>query len=95
MRSGPDATVHDANGYLPHQFLSPTTNQRTDAYGGSIENRARFLRVVVEAISSEIPITKVGVRLSPYAHYNNVRDPDPPATYAYGRACAPIASSKH
>jgi N-ethylmaleimide reductase len=61
--------MHAANGYLPHQFLSPTTNQRTDAYGGSVENRARFLQEIVKAITSEIPAAKVGVRLSPYAHY--------------------------
>ncbi|MBR0800329.1 alkene reductase [Bradyrhizobium jicamae] len=73
--------VHSANGYLPHQFLSPTTNQRSDEYGGSVENRARFLREIVAAIISEIPPEKVGVRLSPFAHYNNVRDPDPSVTY--------------
>ncbi len=75
--------VHAANGYLPHQFLSPTTNQRTDSYGGSVENRARFLREIIQAITSEIPASRVGVRLSPFAAYNNVRDTDPPATYAY------------
>jgi NADPH2 dehydrogenase/N-ethylmaleimide reductase len=84
IRAGCDGVeVHAANGYLPHQFLSPTTNQRTDAYGGSVENRARFLQEIVKAITSEIPAAKVGVRLSPYAHYNNVRDPDPTVTYAH------------
>jgi len=75
--------IHAANGYLPHQFLSPTTNTRTDEYGGSIENRARFLREIVQAVTSAIPAGKVGVRISPCAAYNNTRDPDPAATYAF------------
>ena len=75
--------IHAANGYLPHQFLSPTTNTRTDSYGGGAENRARFLREIVEAITSEVPVGKVGVRLSPCAGYNNTRDPDPESTYTY------------
>jgi NADPH2 dehydrogenase/N-ethylmaleimide reductase len=84
IKAGCDGVeVHAANGYLPHQFLSPTTNRRSDEYGGSVENRARFLREIVAAIISEIPPEKVGVRLSPYAHYNNVRDPDPSATYPH------------
>jgi len=74
--------IHAANGYLPHQFLSPTTNQRTDAYGGSLDNRLRFLREVFEAIADELPPGRIGVRVSPYALYNNTRDPNPAETYA-------------
>jgi N-ethylmaleimide reductase len=75
--------IHAANGYLPHQFLSPTTNTRTDAYGGPVKNRARFLREILEAVTSAISAKKVGVRISPCAAYNNTRDPDPASTYAH------------
>jgi N-ethylmaleimide reductase len=75
--------VHAANGYLPHQFLSPTINRRDDEYGGSVANRARFLRQILENIAQVVPMSRVGVRLSPYAAYNNVRDPNPQETYTY------------
>ncbi|NPT62629.1 alkene reductase [Paraburkholderia elongata] len=75
--------VHIANGYLLHQFLSPTINIREDEYGGSVENRARIVREVLEAIRFEVPMSKVGVRISPTAAYNNVRDPNPRETYEY------------
>jgi N-ethylmaleimide reductase len=75
--------VHAANGYLPHQFLSSTTNVRNDKYGGSVENRARFLREILEQIGEVMPMSRVGVRISPFALYNNVRDADPDATYGY------------
>ncbi len=75
--------IHAANGYLPHQFLSPTTNQRDDAYGGSVENRARFLREIIEQVAEVIPLNRIGVRISPFAAYNNVRDPNPVETYKY------------
>jgi N-ethylmaleimide reductase len=75
--------VHAANGYLPHQFLSSTTNVRFDKYGGSVENRARFLREILEQIGEVMPLNRVGVRISPFALYNNVRDADSVATYGY------------
>lgn len=75
--------VHVANGYLLHQFLSSTTNTRTDDYGGSVEKRARIIREVLEAIRGDVPMSKVGVRISPTALYNNTRDPNPAETYAH------------
>jgi N-ethylmaleimide reductase len=81
IRAGLDGVeIHAANGYLPHQFLSPTTNRRTDAYGGSLENRLRFLREVTEAVVAQVGAGRVGVRISPFAAYNNTRDPDPAGT---------------
>jgi N-ethylmaleimide reductase len=74
--------IHAANGYLPHQFLSPTTNRREDPYGGSLPNRLRFLREVVESVIEKVGANRVGVRISPFAAYNNTRDPDPAETYA-------------
>ncbi|MEU7813720.1 alkene reductase [Pseudonocardia sp. NPDC049154] len=60
--------VHGANGYLFSQFFARSMNRRTDRYGGSIENRARFLLEVVDAIATEIPAHRVGVRLNPALH---------------------------
>ena len=83
LKAGFDGVeIHAANGYLPHQFLSPTINRRTDGYGGSLENRLRFLREVVEATIDEVGSARVGVRISPFAAYNNTRDPNPAETYA-------------
>lgn len=75
--------VHGANGYLPGQFLAPNVNQRTDAWGGSVENRARFLLGAVDAAVAAIGADRVGVRLSPGGSFNDIQDPDAPATYAY------------
>lgn len=57
--------IHGANGYLLHQFLSPNANHRTDSYGGSIENRSRFVVEVGRAVAEEIGADRVGIRLSP------------------------------
>jgi len=64
--------IHAANGYLIDQFLRDTSNTRTDAYGGSIENRVRFLREVVAAVVEVLGAGRVGVRLSPFSNANNV-----------------------
>ncbi len=58
--------LHAANGYLLEQFLSPTTNRRTDAYGGSVENRRRFVVEVAQAVAEAVGGARVGIRLSPH-----------------------------
>lgn len=76
--------LHGANGYLIEQFLSPVTNQRTDEYGGSIENRARFTLETAEAVGKAIGFDKVGIRLSPYgAAGDMVPYADIDETYTY------------
>jgi 2,4-dienoyl-CoA reductase-like NADH-dependent reductase (Old Yellow Enzyme family) len=64
--------IHAANGYLIDQFLQSKTNHRSDAYGGSVVNRCRFLRDVVEAVCSVWPPYRVGVRLSPNGSFNDM-----------------------
>jgi N-ethylmaleimide reductase len=75
--------VHAANGYLLNQFLSPNSNQRTDAYGGSLENRARFVLEVIDAIIAVVGSDKVGVRLSPQGVFNDIDDPESTAMALY------------
>jgi N-ethylmaleimide reductase len=69
--------VHGANGYLLDQFLRDKTNQRTDAYGGSIENRARFLLEVIDAVCQVYPASRVGSRISPASTFNDIDDSAP------------------
>lgn len=64
--------LHAANGYLLEQFIRPNSNQRTDRYGGSIENRARFVLEVVDATIAAIGKDKVGIRLSPFGVFNDM-----------------------
>lgn len=73
--------IHAANGYLLQQFLEDKTNQRTDRYGGSIENRARLLFEVLDAVATVWPLNRIGVRLSPYSDVGDVADSDPAALY--------------
>lgn len=75
--------VHGANGYLLDQFLQDGSNQRTDKYGGSIENRARLLLEVVDATITVWGKHRVGVRLSPYGTFNDMRDSDPVKLFTY------------
>jgi N-ethylmaleimide reductase len=75
--------VHGANGYLIDQFLRDSANQRTDAYGGSLENRARFLFEVLTAVSEAIGADRVGLRLSPLNSYNSMIDSDPLALIGF------------
>ena len=84
--------LHSASGYLPNQFLSESTNQRTDAYGGSIENRIRF---VVETLNAMIAAAgsagKVGIKVSPGMKFNDIQDADPMPTYsALAKAISPL-----
>ncbi len=75
--------IHAANGYLIDQFLEDGTNHRTDHYGGSIENRARFLIEIVEAVTTVWDANKVGVRLSPAGTFNSMSDSNPKALFSY------------
>lgn len=83
-RAGFDGVeVHGANGYLLDQFLQDGPNQRTDHYGGSIENRARLLLEVVDQAVNVWGAGRVGVRLSPYGTFNDMKDSDPIALFTY------------
>ncbi len=64
--------IHGANGYLPDQFLKDVTNRRTDEYGGSIENRARFLLDIIDAVAEAVSIERTAVRLSPWDRFNGM-----------------------
>lgn len=75
--------IHAANGYLIDQFLRSGSNQRTDAYGGSIENRARLLFDVVDAIVGEIGAGRTGIRLSPVTPANDAHDPLPQPLFTH------------
>ncbi|KTD63391.1 alkene reductase [Legionella shakespearei] len=75
--------LHAANGYLIEQFLSDKTNQRADRYGGSIANRARLLFEVLDALVSVWPSDRVGIRLSPVSHANDIDDSTPMETFSY------------
>ncbi len=69
MEAGFDGIeIHSSNGYLLHQFFSQTSNVRTDGYGGSIENRARILFEIIDALKEVMPENRIGVRLNPSLH---------------------------
>lgn len=75
--------LHAASGYLPEQFLSSGTNQRTDLYGGSLANRARFILEVLGAMSEEAGSDRVGIKIAPEMGFNDVTDATPQDTYLY------------
>lgn len=75
--------IHGANGYLIDQFLQSKTNQRDDRYGGSVENRFRLMREVVEAVGSVWDMDRVGVRISPNGAFNDMGSPDYKETFTY------------
>ncbi|MEN9680470.1 MAG: hypothetical protein RLZZ627_363 [Pseudomonadota bacterium] len=73
--------IHAANGYLLDQFISSGTNQRNDAYGGSIANRIRLLLEVTDAVSRVCGAERVGVRISPFGTFNDMSEEDPEALF--------------
>ena len=75
--------VHAANGYLINQFLDSKTNKRTDEYGGSVENKYRFLKEVLDAVLEVWPAERVAVRLSPNGVFNDMGSPDFRETFLY------------
>ncbi|HWJ71078.1 MAG TPA: alkene reductase [Sphingobium sp.] len=75
--------IHAANGYLIDQFLRDSSNFRTDAYGGGIENRARLLLEVTQAVADAVGADRTSVRLSPNGEVNGVVDSDPEALFGY------------
>lgn len=75
--------LHAASGYLPEQFLSTGSNQRDDQYGGSVENRARFVLEVLAAMVSEVGSDRVGIKISPEMNFNDITDANPQETYTY------------
>jgi N-ethylmaleimide reductase len=78
LRAGFDGVqIHAANGYLIDQFLRETSNQRTDAYGGSIDNRVRLLAEVAQAVADVVGKDRTGVRLSPNGETQGVNDSNP------------------
>lgn len=74
--------LHCASGYLPMQFLSSNTNQRTDRYGGSVENRIRFVVELLEALAGAVGAGRVGFRICPGVKFNGMDDANPHETYA-------------
>ncbi|TAE83816.1 MAG: alkene reductase [Alphaproteobacteria bacterium] len=75
--------IHAANGYLLDEFIRDGSNQRTDAYGGSIDNRLRLMLEVVSAVCTAIGSDKVGIRFSPMSGHNSMVDSDPVATFSH------------
>jgi len=83
--------IHGANGYLLDQFLKDGANQRTDAWGGSVENRARLLVQVVQAVADAIGAGKTGLRLSPVTPANDISDSQPQPLFEHvARQLAPL-----
>jgi N-ethylmaleimide reductase len=84
MASGFDGVeIHGANGYLLDEFLRDGSNHRTDAYGGSLENRSRLLFEVLEAVCGSEGADRVGLRVSPIQPVNDMRDSDPEGTFGW------------
>lgn len=75
--------IHGANGYLLDNFLKEESNKRTDEYGGSVENRCRFLLEVVQAVVEEVGAERVGIRFSPFGGFMVAADADPYAVYLH------------
>ena len=83
-RAGFDAIeFHNANGYLLDQFLRSATNQRTDSYGGSVENRCRFILEIIDQATEVFDANKIGIKLSPVGSFMDMNDENPEETYSY------------
>lgn len=84
MKAGFDGVeLHSANGYLPNQFLADNANKRTDEYGGSIQNKVRFVLEVMQALIGAVGGDKVGIKLSPFHPYGDILFDNPVDTYTY------------
>jgi N-ethylmaleimide reductase len=84
MKAGFDGVeIHAANGYLIDQFLQDGSNKRTDRYGGSVENRARFLLEVTRAVTDACGSNRVGVHVSPVSNFNDMSDSDRSVLFVY------------
>ncbi len=84
MAAGFDGVeIHGANGYLLEQFAKDGTNKRTDAYGGSIENRAKLMLEVSRVVAAEAGPERTGIRISPVTPANDISDSDPQPLYDY------------
>lgn len=75
--------LHAANGYLIDQFLRDGSNKRTDAYGGSIENRTRLLGEILGTLTTVFPSSRIGVRFSPFSGFSDAFDSDPVTTFSH------------
>lgn len=75
--------LHAANGYLIDQFLKTASNKRTDKYGGSIENRCRFLLETIDKVAEVYPLNQIGVKLSPVGRYQSMNDENPLELFTY------------
>ncbi|KAK9366210.1 hypothetical protein V1509DRAFT_630483 [Lipomyces kononenkoae] len=84
VRAGADGVeIHGAHGYLIDQFISDSINKRTDRWGGTIENRARFLLTIVKRVVNEIGAERVAIRLSPFAAFQGAESSDIIGQYSY------------
>lgn len=84
MEAGFDGVeIHSANGYLLDQFLNSNSNQRTDIYGGSVENRTRFAREVLDTVVDAVGPERAAIRFSPGENFQDMFDEDPVATWSY------------
>ncbi|WP_322095398.1 alkene reductase [Paraburkholderia bannensis] len=84
MQAGMDGVeIHAGNGYLIDQFINSASNHRTDAYGGSIDNRTRLLFDIVAAVTGEVGAENVGVRLTPMGRFMGMGDDTPEATFGH------------